>query len=66
MKEFQLCGLGNAVVDIFLEVSDSEFASLGFERGGMQQPQHDRDRAQGGGQSDVVERLPCPVHEGGH
>jgi sugar/nucleoside kinase (ribokinase family) len=36
MKEFKLCGLGNAVVDIFLEVSDSEFASLGFERGGMQ------------------------------
>jgi len=35
MKEFQLCGLGNAVVDIFLEVSDQEFASLGFERGGM-------------------------------
>src|SRR5712671_2493703 len=35
MKEFKLCGLGNAIVDIFLEVSDSEFASLGFERGGM-------------------------------
>jgi sugar/nucleoside kinase (ribokinase family) len=35
MKEFKLCGLGNAVVDIFLEVSESEFASLGFERGGM-------------------------------
>ena len=35
MKEFKLCGLGNAVVDIFLEVSDEEFASLGFERGGM-------------------------------
>jgi sugar/nucleoside kinase (ribokinase family) len=35
MKEFKLCGLGNAIVDIFLEVSDQEFASLGFERGGM-------------------------------
>ena len=35
MKEFKLCGLGNAVVDIFLEVSESEFASLGFDRGGM-------------------------------
>jgi sugar/nucleoside kinase (ribokinase family) len=35
MKEFKLCGLGNAVVDIFLEVSEAEFASLGFERGGM-------------------------------
>ena len=35
MKEFKLCGMGNAVVDIFLEVSEEEFASLGFERGGM-------------------------------
>jgi sugar/nucleoside kinase (ribokinase family) len=36
MKEFKLCGLGNAIVDIFLEVSEEEFVSLGFERGGMQ------------------------------
>jgi len=36
MKEFKLCGLGNAIVDIFLEVSDQEFTSLGFNRGGMQ------------------------------
>ena len=35
MKEFKLCGLGNAIVDIFLEVSETEFNSLGFERGGM-------------------------------
>src|SRR5438094_5918222 len=35
MKEFQLCGLGNALVDIFLEISEQEFASLGVERGGM-------------------------------
>src|SRR6266480_138717 len=35
MKEFQLCGLGNALVDIFLELSDAEFAALGFERGTM-------------------------------
>ena len=28
-KEFQLCGLGNAIVDIFLEMSDAEFAALG-------------------------------------
>ncbi len=33
MPEFQLCGLGNAIVDIFVEVSDAEFAALGFERG---------------------------------
>src|SRR4029079_2982141 len=35
MKTFQVCGLGNAIVDIFVEVSDAEFASLGFERGTM-------------------------------
>jgi len=40
MKDFQLCGLGNAVVDIFLEVSDEEFRSLGFERGGMRLVEH--------------------------
>jgi sugar/nucleoside kinase (ribokinase family) len=33
MKEFQLYGLGNALVDIFVNVSDADFASLGFERG---------------------------------
>ena len=36
MKEFKLCGLGNALVDIFLEVTEEEFASLGFQRGSMQ------------------------------
>lgn len=35
MRRFHVCGLGNAIVDIFLEVSDAEFASLGFERGTM-------------------------------
>ena len=35
MRDFQLCGLGNAIVDIFIEVSDAEFAALGFERGSM-------------------------------
>jgi sugar/nucleoside kinase (ribokinase family) len=34
-KEFQLCGLGNAIVDIFVEVSNDEFAALGYERGTM-------------------------------
>jgi sugar/nucleoside kinase (ribokinase family) len=33
MREFQLYGLGNALVDIFIELSDKEFATLGFERG---------------------------------
>jgi sugar/nucleoside kinase (ribokinase family) len=35
MKEFHVCGLGNAIVDIFLEVSDAEFADLGFEKASM-------------------------------
>lgn len=35
MAQFHVCGLGNAIVDIFLEVSDAEFATLGFERGTM-------------------------------
>src|SRR5882724_8548824 len=35
MREFQLYGLGNALVDIFIELSDSEFAPLRFERGSM-------------------------------
>ncbi len=34
-REFQLCGLGNAIVDIFLEVNDDEFKQLNFERGTM-------------------------------
>lgn len=34
-KEFQLCGLGNAIVDIFVEVDDAQFADLKFERGSM-------------------------------
>ncbi len=36
MREFHVCGLGNAIVDIFLEISHEEFATLGFERGTMQ------------------------------
>ncbi len=35
MRDFHVCGLGNAIVDIFLEVSDQEFSSLGFEKGTM-------------------------------
>jgi sugar/nucleoside kinase (ribokinase family) len=34
-KSFQVCGLGNAIVDIFLELGDQEFAALQFERGTM-------------------------------
>lgn len=32
-RDFAVCGLGNSLVDIFLELSEAEFAELGFERG---------------------------------
>jgi sugar/nucleoside kinase (ribokinase family) len=35
MKEYHVCGLGNSLVDIFLELTDDEFARLGFEKGTM-------------------------------
>ncbi|RMF39246.1 MAG: adenosine kinase [Planctomycetota bacterium] len=35
MAQFDVCGLGNAIVDIFLELDETEFAQLGFERGTM-------------------------------
>jgi sugar/nucleoside kinase (ribokinase family) len=44
-KEFQLCGLGNAIVDIFLELSDAEFAKLGFERATMRLVEPDEQKA---------------------
>ena len=34
-KEFDVCGLGNSLVDILLELNDSEFAGLDFEKGTM-------------------------------
>jgi sugar/nucleoside kinase (ribokinase family) len=35
MKDYHVCGLGNALVDILLELDDAAFAALGFERGTM-------------------------------
>jgi sugar/nucleoside kinase (ribokinase family) len=35
MRDYQLCGLGNAIVDIFIEIAEHEFAALGYERGSM-------------------------------
>src|SRR5262245_60433061 len=35
MKPYQVCGLGNALVDILLELDEVEFAPLGFEKGTM-------------------------------
>src|SRR4051794_38292069 len=34
-REFHVCGLGNSLVDILLELTDEEFAALEFERGTM-------------------------------
>ena len=44
MKPFQLCGLGNAIVDLFVEMDDQEFASSGFERGTMRLVDHAEQR----------------------
>ncbi len=44
MRAFNVCGLGNAIVDIFLEVSDEDFAQLGFERGTMRLVESDEQR----------------------
>ncbi len=41
MREFDLIGLGNSLVDILLELSDAEFAPLAFERGTMRLIEHD-------------------------
>lgn len=35
MKRFDVCGLGNAIVDIFLDLNDQDFSSLSFQRGTM-------------------------------
>jgi sugar/nucleoside kinase (ribokinase family) len=40
MRTFDLCGLGNALVDILLELDDAAFAPLGFERGTMRLVEH--------------------------
>ena len=33
VKEFDVCGLGNSLVDILLELTNEDFAPLGFEKG---------------------------------
>lgn len=35
-KKYDVCGLGNAVVDIFLDLSDEQFEKLDFAKGTMQ------------------------------
>src|SRR5438874_1768565 len=44
MKPYHICGLGNALVDILLELDDAEFAGLGFERGTMRLVGHEEQR----------------------
>ena len=34
-REFDLIGLGNSLVDILFEITEDEFAPLGFEKGTM-------------------------------
>jgi sugar/nucleoside kinase (ribokinase family) len=45
MKHFDVCGLGNALVDIFIELDDAEFATLGFERSTMRLVDHAEQKA---------------------
>jgi sugar/nucleoside kinase (ribokinase family) len=40
MKQYHLCGMGNAIVDLFVEATDEQFAQLGFERGTMRLVDH--------------------------
>lgn len=35
MKDLQLCGLGNALVDVEFQLSDSDFDALNLQRGTM-------------------------------
>ena len=44
-REFHVCGLGNSLVDIFLELGDTEFAPLGLERGTMRLVERDEQTA---------------------
>ncbi len=44
MKEFDLIGLGNSLVDIFLELTEVEFAPLGFEKGTMRLTERDEQQ----------------------
>lgn len=43
-KEFDVCGLGNSLVDILLELTAEEFAPLGFEKGTMRLVEPDEQK----------------------
>lgn len=55
MAEYDVCGLGNSLVDIFLEVNDHELQHLGFEKGTMRLVEKDE-------QNTLLERF----HDGRH
>ena len=44
MKRHHVCGLGNAIVDLIVEVTDKEFDALGFERGTMRLVEADEQK----------------------
>src|SRR5579872_5621460 len=44
MREFQLYGLGNALVDIFIDLRDEDLTPLGFEKGSMRLVDADEQR----------------------
>lgn len=44
MKDYHVCGLGNSLVDIFLDLNDAEFAATGCERGTMRLVEADEQR----------------------
>ena len=44
MKEFDLIGLGNSLVDILLELSEEEFGPLAFEKGTMRLTEHEEQQ----------------------
>ena len=44
MRDYHLIGLGNSLVDLFLDLTDAEFAQLQLERGTMRLVEKDEQR----------------------
>lgn len=56
MKKLDVCGLGNALVDLLFECSDSEFAALNMQKGGMR-------LIDAGTQKKILSQLGTPVRK---
>lgn len=56
MSQFDVCGLGNAIVDIFLEVDDESFDQLGFEKGTMRLVERDEQKT-------LLDKFHASAHE---